>query len=349
MKTSLLFILTFLSIAFGKDVIAVFGPSGSGKSELIKNVFDNPNPITGMVNSVTMKATKYECGPNAKDIFGNCSVIDTRGHVGDTTGSNTEEILSETETAFFQERELSKKPLKATMFIENYHPTRVHLRENLAYIQTVFSSTIYNSAVVVYNKFPEIPDSKHQWFVNQLKDVCHSIQILNQLPSPIPIVVIDAKHPTRDQIEQLKKAISRVQPYNFKDMDKKREEIEKIFQDMINDPKNKKDIVDKIVENKTVTVNKTVLARVVKMVTETQVGQSSFGFLGFKMSTPKTIHTQKAVEVDEERVVTDVEVRPEVVETVRQVLKNEEDVFWKMAAQKYFQDVFDKNFKNSKR
>jgi len=108
---------------------------------------------------------------------------------------------------------------------------------------------------------------------------------------------------------------------------------------------NKKIINETEIVNTEVNVTAQVLRRVLKPVTEQvcgQGGQWNVGFISFSEGMECESVT-KWLEVDEIVTLVTTQIVPTTVEILREVLKNEEDYYWKIAAQMY-QSSFQKQF-----
>lgn len=151
------------------------------------------------------------------------------------------------------------------------------------------------------------------------------------------MVEFNAMAPSKAEQEALRKAIDSVKPYSLQNLDAPREEIERIYQRMLADMANYKNISVPTVETHNTSVTRTVFQRQAKIMTVTKRDgcKLSVKFPGISYCHPNKYKEDVPVEVDEPVQVTEQQERPVVVQKQEQILRNEVDYYWQLAVEEY--------------
>jgi GTPase SAR1 family protein len=333
------FVFSILIICVIPKRFALIGETGAGKSSLI-NSLCGVNAKTGRFVSITNQTKEYNCSYSKIPFFHETTFVDTAGTF-EVNGTSDREILSEIEGYYLKYLNTSDKAITDGFIIPVYtRGNRVRFDLVLSYFVATFSKSIVKSLVIVINA----DSSDNASYIEDVKAFVTerafhaAIEAFPEERVKIPIVLINAINPTREQIAQLTAALSVVSPYYHNDLQEKIKAIREIYEKLLANPENYRKEIEKIIEEEQQIVEKQGLKKVPIEVTETKSDgcRVSFNLLGIiQMCVPNTFTETKTLLIDEVITLNESQVVPVVRDKEKEVLKNELQVYWILAVDKY--------------
>jgi hypothetical protein len=271
-------------------------------------------------------------------------VFDTPGLL-DTKGKSNEEILLQIEAAYLRLHQ--DHPLDGLILVMNPSMTRNWLKFNLASYVELFSDSLLKSLVIVINRRE---GKEYQSFANSTKDKITEFVANSRWTSvTVPIVVVNCLHPTLQEIDGLTKALAGVQPYQIKDFEEKKKKIEAIYQELLKDPESYMTEIRKVIQEEQRTFKSQGLQRVVERIPvkkylgcrfSVDLGVFSYCSGGNTVTEMAQVAVDHVVDLEKTQTV------PVAVDEATQVLKNQEEYYWKLAVKKY-QEIIQSQFVKS--
>ena len=347
--------------------VLILGQSGHGKSTTINNVFkaSKEASIGHGLSSETKTVSSYHSLIDKNDYL----IYDTPGFY-DTDGLTTDEILEfiDIELQMIDTQDTSN--IDSILFVVSTNKNRDSSTQHLLGAVTLLSDKMLESLIVVINHFAKydkcemnsqddntnIMSSRSRngqctsdmqktisYIEGQLKMLVAMCKDCNK-NIKIPLVTINCLNPTDTQLKNLFNTIrdgDRIKPYELRHLNNAKEEIQLIYNKILDDPSSYKDQINTIVKNETAIITKQALKRIADTINVKKCYTTGKNYAGiYKSSKIKCVTEQAPVQRDvvvdlqEEQII---QVPHEVVE---KVLKNEKSVYWEVAKREYKKQVY---------
>ena len=327
----------------------ILGETGDGKSTMIKGVVSVVEhvPIGRGYDSETKNVDVYHSSQKSR--FAGSEVHDTPGFE-DTAGLSHDQILELIEVSF-AEIDRNESTIDGMILVIGSKQQKIRSMLHITQYLELFGEEMLQNMMVVINRFEyALKEAEAMERFYELK--AHLTVSLEQMVKnsnmassdyKIPLIAMDCRDPTNEQLRMFENKLLSLQPYRLKNMNQKRQaRIQQIFEEIIANKDNYKELVENIIVHQNVTVKRQELKR--ESVTKERkvyVGPSwkvDVGIVSFSGS-PKYATETVEVPVD---VIVDLEeqqVIPVNQQNVTKVLKNEELVYWEIAKKKFKEEL----------
>lgn len=227
-----------------KKQYVVLGETGQGKSTFIDKSFRSSYrcKIGKGRKSETLVVEPYYHSENTPDQLKNCVFYDSMGFL-DTENWKEAEILEQIAIGILKAR-TKNETIDGFIIFESTKSTRSRLKQFFAELQSIFSVDFVRSTIVAINRYSNQTEEEVQEVLAETREtVSEIISCSRIIDFNIPIVIINCDAHADIEIANLSRALSTLQPYQLKNLAKKKQEIDKIYQDMINDSSNMRIVI----------------------------------------------------------------------------------------------------------
>ncbi|EFA80580.1 hypothetical protein PPL_06519 [Heterostelium album PN500] len=319
----------------------ILGESGNGKSTFCNSVFCTTEvAIEGhTLSAETSFPHLYTGTGKVHPFFNGLNLIDTPGSC-DTRGKSNQEIVEELEYFLintFGNNTDSK--IDGIIFIQDSYSMRARIDLHMESYISFFSPSVVDSTLFIVNQRNISEDRLVNLHMEECTRVLNKYSFMSEKHYDgykNHLIKVNVKEPSTDQINRLVPSLQNLKPYYLKDLEFKKQEINKIYTELINNPENMKEYQESKIEYKEENGFEEHVVPTEEIVyTKSYTNGFGLSFMGFSVSFPKSIQVPQLVKGSKVLRTTKKNSVPTVVPITKTMLKNEEEFYWKKAIMIY--------------